>query len=180
MTDASQANCGIPADCRREIPAWLVCLDNIPTAVLFVLGAALIWPLGWAWSVLFLLYCATAVVLFWKRICPYCHHFGTRACPCGYGVMARRFFQSKQETPGRDFRTVFRRNIGILFPCWFVPLGVGAFLLVSHYSTRLLTLLVAFCVVGFVVIPLISILVGCRACEIKAQCPWMTKKPKPA
>ena len=179
MTQDSQANCGIPASCQREIPTWLVLLDNIPTAVMFLLGAAILWQVGWPLSLLFLLYCAAAIVLFWGRICPYCHHFGTRACPCGYGMMAKRFFHPKPATPGKDFRSVFRRNIGIMFPCWFVPLVAGIALLFNRSSAPLLTLFVSFCVVGFVLIPMISILVGCRACEIKEDCPWMTKKQKP-
>jgi hypothetical protein len=115
-------------------------------------------------------------VLFWGIICPYCPHYGTRACPCGYGLLAQRFFRARHGTPGKDFRTVFRRNIAIMFPCWLVPLGVGTFLVWKHYSPLVLALFVAFCVVGFIAIPLISILVVCRACEIKDQCPWMMRK----
>jgi len=164
------AGCGIPVVCGRTVPAWLVVLDNAPTAVMFVLGAALLAPLGWMFAALFLAYCALAIVLFWGRICPSCHHFGTRACPCGYGVIAPRFFRRRT---GRDFKQVFRRNIAIMFPCWFVPAGVGAWLLHSRFSTRSLVLLSAFCFVSFVAIPLIAKLVGCRNCDIKNDCPWM-------
>ena len=167
------AGCGIPLSCGRAVPTWLVILDNVPTAILFVLGAALLVPLGWTFAALFLAYCALSIVLFWGRICPFCHHFGTRACPCGYGVIAARFFRRKT---GGDFREVFRRNIVIMFPCWFIPLGGGAWLLHSEFSMGRLVLLSVFCFVGFVAIPLIAKLVGCRNCEIKKDCPWMTGK----
>ena len=168
------AGCGIPVVCARTVPGWLVVLDNAPTAILFVLGAALLAPLGRLFAALFLAYCALAIVLFWRRICPSCHHFGTRACPCGYGVIASRFFRRR---PGRDFKQVFRRNIAIMFPCWFVPLGPGVWLLYSRFSTGSLVLLCAFCFVGFVAIPLIAKLVGCRNCGLKNDCPWMAGKP---
>jgi len=176
MANEKHDACGVPHQCQREIPTWLVLLDNVPTLILFGLGAVLVGRLWWPLAALFLVYCGAAILLFWGRICPYCPHFGTRACPCGYGVLAPRFFRSRVGTEGKDFRTVFRRNIGIMFPCWLVPLGIGLMLLWRERSLELMVLLGVFCLVGFVAIPLISLLVGCRACEIKDQCPWMGRR----
>jgi hypothetical protein len=138
---------------------------------MFLLGAGVV---GFLWpplGALFLGYCFLSIVLFWRLICPYCHHFGTRACPCGYGVVAPLFFRRRS---GREFRDVFRKNIGVVFPCWFVPLGVGGYLLYADYSPALLWLFVSFCAIGFVAIPAIAILVGCKSCDLKHECPWMT------
>ena len=44
-----------------------------------------------------------------------------------------------------------------------------------HFDPTLLVLLVTFCLLGFVVIPLIAKLVGCRGCEIRQDCPWMSR-----
>lgn len=164
---------GVPIECGRTVPTWLVALDNAPTAVLFVLGAALLWPVWWPLAPAFLVYCALSVVLFWARICPHCHHYGTRACPCGYGVIAPRFFGRRSTD---DFQRVFKRNLGIMFPAWFVPLAAGAYLLWQDPTPAVAWLLAAFCVVGFALIPAISKFVGCRGCEIKDQCPWMGGK----
>jgi hypothetical protein len=35
--------------------------------------------------------------------------------------------------------------------------------------------MIIFSITGFVIIPLISKLAGCKNCEIKEDCPWMTK-----
>ena len=170
LEQEAAAGCGIPVVCGRTVSAWLVALDNVPTAVMFGLGAALLAPLGWIFAALFLGYCALSIVLFWGRICPYCHHFDTKACPCGYGIIAPRLFRRKT---GRDFKQVFRRNIAIMFPCWFVPFGAGVYLLYSKFSGGTLVLFSTFCLVGFVAIPLIAKFVGCRNCDIKDDCPWM-------
>jgi hypothetical protein len=162
------ANCGIPNVCARKVPGWLVAVDNGPTILLFVLGAVILWPLGWLFSVLFLAYCGASIVLFWAVICPYCHHFGTNACPCGYGTVAPRFFKRKR---GVDFGRKFRQNIAIMFPVWMIPLIGGIYLLLASFSWPAVALLAAFCVDGFAVIPAISIFVGCKGCEIK-DCPW--------
>ena len=170
--DEVESDCGIPVECGRAVPGWLVALDNLPTAVMFALGATLIWLAWWPLAVAFLAYCALSIVLFWRLICPYCHHFDTRACPCGYGVVAPRLFRRRG---GAEFRRVFRQRIGIMFPAWFLPLGVGVHLLWSGFSWLPMGLLVGFCVVAFALIPAISRFVGCRGCEIRGECPWMTR-----
>jgi hypothetical protein len=171
---SQKADCGIPDRCAREVPAWLVALDNGPTILLFILGGAILWLLWWPFSVLFLAYCASSIVLFWAVICPYCHHFGTHACPCGYGSVAPKFFARKT---GIDFGRKFRQNIAIMFPVWIAPLLGGFYVLYTGFSWPVLGLLVAFCIDGFAVIPAISYFVGCKGCEIQ-DCPWRPGPPK--
>lgn len=166
-----EADCRIPNKCERVVPAWLIVLDNAPTAILFLLGAAIIWGIHPVLSLAFLAYCGLSIVLFWRLICPWCHHYGTAACPCGYGRIASRLFEKKT---GKEFKLVFRRNIAVVFPAWFVPIVAGIYLLLTNYSRGLLVLFLAFCLVGFVCIPAISKFVGCRSCEIKEECPWMS------
>ena len=163
--------CGIPVDCARTVPSWLVTLDNVPTVVMFVLGAALLWLIWWPLAVAFLIYCGLSIVMFWGLICPHCHHFDTKACPCGYGAVAPKLFKRRE---GSDFRAVFRQRIGIMFPAWIVPFVAGVYQLWNDPSLYVFGLFLAFCIVGFALIPAISKYVGCRGCEIKDQCPWMT------
>jgi hypothetical protein len=173
-----KSGCEIPESGARSIPTWVVLLDNIPTLILYILGAALLLPFGKIWAILLFMYSLLSVVLFWKRICPYCHHYGTKACPCGYGAISSLFFKPKIAS-SNDFRRVFKRNIVMVFPSWFVPLIAGGYLLLREFNTSRLWLFIIFCVIGFIFIPLISKLVGCKNCTIKDECPWMTK-PKVA
>jgi hypothetical protein len=163
--------CSIHDSCERIVPLWLVLLDNIPTAVLFLLGAAIMGFVWWPLSILMMLYNLSSIILFWRFICPHCHHFGTRACPCGYGVAAARCFVKRD---GGDFRKIFRKYITVMYPCWFIPFAAGLYLLYRGFSGTLHTLFSAFVLVGLVFIPLISKLVGCKGCTLKDQCPWMS------
>jgi hypothetical protein len=81
-------------------------------------------------------------------------------------------FKRKQ---GREFRSVFRANIGVMFPCFFIPPIVGAVLVWQGAARSTAILLAVFCVIAFAVIPLISKFVGCRGCAVKDECPWMTR-----
>jgi hypothetical protein len=161
----------IESPCNKKvIPLWLVLLDNIPTLVLFVLGAILVYKISPVGAVFFGTYSLFSVVFFWARICPFCHHYSTLACPCGYGAISAKLFKKQQD---KSFKKVFRQNIWIVFPNWFVPFAISIYLLATRYNNEILTLTITFSLIGFVVIPLVSRFVGCRNCEIKDDCPWM-------
>lgn len=157
----------------RKIPLWLVLLDNIPTIFLFILGFLIIIQISTLWAIIYAAYAFISVVWFWARICPYCHHFGTHACPCGYGAVSSRLFKKKDS---KSFQKVFKRNILIVFPNWFVPIVIAIYLLIYKYTSKVLILTIMFSIIGFIIIPLISKFVGCKNCEIKDDCPWMTSK----
>jgi len=57
----------------REIPLWLVLLDNVPTLILFTLGFLIINKISTIIAVIFGSYALISVVWFWAKICPYCH-----------------------------------------------------------------------------------------------------------
>jgi hypothetical protein len=164
----------IESQCNKKgIPLWLVLLDNIPTLILFILGAIIVYHISTIAAVIFVFYALFSVVFFWARICPYCHHYGTLACPCGYGVISAKLFKRRKD---KSFIKVFKKNLVIVYPNWFVPFAIAIYLLVTRYTNQLLILIIAFSLIGFVVIPLISRLVGCKNCEIKEDCPWMKVK----
>ncbi|OFY25906.1 MAG: hypothetical protein A2X01_03875 [Bacteroidetes bacterium GWF2_35_48] len=155
---------------KKGIPLWLVLLDNIPTLILFVLGTILVCQISTIGAVIFGAYSLFSVVFFWAKICPFCHHYNTLACPCGYGVISAKLFKKRND---KTFKKVFKQNIGIVFPNWIVPFSIAIYLLVTQYTNELFILTIAFSLIGFVVIPLISKFVGCKNCEIKEDCPWM-------
>jgi hypothetical protein len=171
-SDLNLKNDGATTPCHsRKIPLWLVLLDNIPTIFLFILGFLIINIISTIAAILFAVYAMISVIWFWARICPYCHHFETHACPCGYGIISSKFFARKDTSL---FKNVFKRNILIVFPNWFIPFFVGVYLLLTQYSVNVLVLMIIFSIIGFLIIPLISKLAGCKNCAIKEDCPWMT------
>ena len=159
----------------RKIPLWLVLLDNIPTLLLFLLGFLIIYQVSFTGAIAFGIYAVLSVVWFWAKICPYCHHYDTLSCPCGYGVISAKIFKRKDSTL---FKKKFRRNIGVQFPNWFIPFAIAIYLLITKYSVEILILTISFSLIGFAIIPVISKQVGCKNCEIKKDCPWMTSSKK--
>ena len=162
--------------CRKKVPSWLVILDNIPTLIVYILGTLIIYQISHILSLLYCIYSLLSIVCFWARICTYCHYYGTPSCPCGYGIISARLFKKKK---GKDFKTVFKKNIPFLFPSWFIPPIWGGCFLIHHYSNKMLFIVILFCLFAFILIPLISKLAGCKNCEIRDNCPWMNKSTTP-
>jgi hypothetical protein len=171
-----QINENLKAPCHSgKIPMWLVLLDNLPTLLLFFFGFLIINQISLIGAIIYGAYTLFSVVWFWARICPYCHHYNTFACPCGYGAISPRFFKRRDS---KFFKKIFKINILIVFPNWFVPLGIATYLSLTHFTKIVLIQTIIFSVIGFLIIPLISKFVGCKNCDIKDDCPWMAINKK--
>jgi hypothetical protein len=106
-------------------------------------------------------------------ICPYCHYFDTKACPCGYGQFAAKFRDKKSES---KFPEKFKRHIPVIVPLWIIPIIAGILFLSSDFNYLMLILLIIFIINSFVILPLLARLYGCGHCPQKNDCPWMTKE----
>ena len=158
-------------------------VNNIPYITMTVLGAA-IFVVAFSGSVLsltaagaYLIYGIAGAIWIMIFVCPYCRYFDTRECPCGYGHIAVKF-RNKESV--ECFSDKFKKHIPVIVPLWFIPIVAGIPVVILYFSWPLLTLLVIFAIVAFVVLPLVSTKHGCKECPQKDTCPWMKIKAKPA
>jgi hypothetical protein len=128
-------------------PFW-----NLVLAIFFVLWGII----GTIWFIIF--------------ICPYCHFFDTRACPCGYGQLAAKVTTLKD---GDRFNVKFKKHISIIFPLWFIPVIIGSYALFIDFSNLILFLIILFIINSYIILPLVSRQYGCAHCPQKDTCPWM-------
>ena len=153
-----------------------VLLDNVPYGAMLVLGAAICKAASadptWGWLAAggYLAYGLAGALWIMLFVCPHCHFYDTRLCPCGYGRIAARL---RTRQAGDRFRAQFRRHIPVIAPLWFLPLIPGGLALARHFSWPLLALMLAFAIDAFVVLPLVSRWYGCAQCPQKSTCPWM-------
>lgn len=150
---------------------------NLPYAAMIGIGAALIarayGPSAWAWvgAGAYLVYGIAGALWIMTFVCPYCHYYATRGCPCGYGTLAARLVgQGTTEC----FARKFKRHIPVIVPLWLIPVGCGAWGLSRGYSHGLVALLATFVLTSYVLLPLTSRKHGCRDCPQKDGCPWMS------
>ena len=151
-------------------------IDNLPYFTMTLLGGVIllislkfsIW--AWIASSVFIFYGIMGTILFIIFICPYCHFFDTRACPCGYGQIAAKI---RPKRDGDRFNEKFKRHIPIIVPLWIIPVIAGILSSIFNFSVWMLSLIILFILDSYVILPLVSRKYGCAHCPQKDTCPWM-------
>ena len=161
-------------DCSIKYSALHVWLDNIPYIVMILLGAVIIYLAhNILLALLFVAYGAAGVLWFIYLICPFCHYYGSKACPCGYGVLSAKVMKKKDDS---KFNKVFKRNVLAIVPLWILPVAAGVYSLINLFSGLILILVIIFIVDSCVILPWISRKYGCVDCPNKEECFWMASK----
>ena len=160
----------------REYSTFSMIADNLPYAVMILVGATII-ALGlklscWAWIAAgaYVAYGIAGALWIIILLCPYCPSYGQRSCHCGYGIISAKL-RAKGDTA--LFRQKFRQHIPVIVPLWIIPLIVGGVVAVESFSWPLAILLGAFVLNSFVILPLLSRRRGCKDCPQREACPWM-------
>lgn len=154
-------------------------INNLPYILMAVIGGIIILSgykisfQGWLLAGSYILY--SIIGAFWIIIfiCPYCHYYNTRACPCGYGKISGKLRQKGDENL---FRKKFNMHISVIVPLWIIPLIAGIIFLINNYSLFMLALIIIFSVNSFIILPLLSRKHGCADCPQKKNCPWMRSR----
>lgn len=158
-------------------------LANTPYALMVLTGAAVIAmafgrsPAAWVGAVGYAAYGLAGTVWIMFFICRYCGYYGTRGCPCGYGMVAARL---AKKGGLKCFAAQFKRHIPAIVPLWLIPPVCGGWALWDAFSPSLAWLLSAFALNSFLILPLVSRRHACSECPQKDQCPWMAKGSVPS
>jgi hypothetical protein len=147
----------------------VITIEMVPVFGTWALGMAIFYFIGWQYSLTYFVYCLFATFWMMRFICAYCVKSRTGTCPSGQGQVSHRLFAPG---PPKYFGRQFKRNIGIQFPIWFLPLVAAGHILYYDYSHLVLVLTIIFCVVAFVILPLNSKKNACDKCPMRKQCPW--------
>ncbi|NCP34314.1 MAG: hypothetical protein COZ06_33145 [Armatimonadetes bacterium CG_4_10_14_3_um_filter_66_18] len=166
-------------ECTIEYSTFHTVLENIPYAVMLLLGAAiLVLTLGssatsWFAAAGFVLYGVAGsfwIILF---LCPHCPSHGQRSCPCGYGVLSAKY---RPKGDYSDFTRKFRRHIPVIAPLWFVPVVFAVVAMVRSFAPSMAVLLGIFVLDAYILLPWLSKGHGCKDCPQRSLCPWWAGK----
>ena len=158
-----------------------VLVNNLPYIAMTVLGTAVFVACfaDSAWGLVaagvYLMYGIAGALWIMIFVCPFCQYWGTRSCPCGYGILAAKLRERKALY---RFGEKFKKHIPVIVPLWFLPLIAGISVVIRGFSWPILVLLILFALDAFLILPLVSTKHGCKACPQKDTCPWMGIKGK--
>jgi len=170
----------LPAPVPKREYTWReTAAANLPYAAMILLGAATIAlgfpraPWAAAGAVAYGVYGVGGAVWIMIFVCPYCAYYGTRGCPCGYGLVAARLARKGDR---ECFAPKFKRHIPAIVPLWIIPLAAGVIALVQSFNGWLLGLVGVFAVNSYVLLPLLAQRHSCGDCPQREGCPWMGGK----
>ena len=154
-------------------------IDNLPFIIMTAVGATIlllgfiglglfVW--GWLAAILFILYGIVGAFWIIVFVCPYCHFYDTRACPCGYGQIAAKI---KPKAESEQFHLKFKKHIPVIVPLWLIPIIAGGIFLYLQFSYLMLILVIIFAIDSYILLPLVSRKYGCAHCPQRDTCPWM-------
>ena len=149
-------------------------LENLPLIIVIIFGILITTQLWWVFGVLYGFYSIIGLILFMKHICPYCSHYRHKTCPAGFHIITTRFFFPKD---GKVYNNQYKRFIPVVYPIWFAPLPAALYLLFISHSVIIILYLFIFCLVGFIILPLVS-KNQCRKCKNAPYCPRRNKQTK--
>jgi hypothetical protein len=148
-----------------------ILIHNIPLFSMYTLGVIITVFYNIYFAIGFLIYIVISSLLFAYLICSYCPHYGSRTSLCGYGLLAKRLTKRKSM---KGFKTAFKKYIVVLFPDWFAPVIIGAYILWLDFTWIVLILFIAFILVAFVGVLYVSKSDSCNTCKLRDDCPWMS------
>lgn len=147
---------------------------KLPYALVVLLGAAVIavgfgaTPRAFVGAGVYVACGGAGALWMILMVCPHCANYG-RSCPCGYGLISARL-RRKGDT--KQFGARFRRYMPAIVPLWIVPVAAGGVALAPGFSWQLVSLLAAFILESFVLLPLVSAKCECARCVQRGACPW--------
>jgi hypothetical protein len=140
-----------------------------PVMIMYGLGAWLLLPLGWIGSVGYFMAVVACNLWFVVRVCPHCPYHDRADRPSLYCVLASRLTDKGDP---QLFASQFRSSTGLLALNWILPVIGGIIALRrSHEWTYCLTLLTAFGLIAFYLVPIAS-RPSCVRCVNKEACPY--------
>jgi hypothetical protein len=140
--------------------------------VMYGLGAWAILPLGWLWSLLYIIYVLASNLLFMLVACSCCLNFGKRSCGSGYGLLAAKI---SRRGSGEPFPSRFRACLPFLALSWVIPVAGGALAIYrdivnGRIAMEVIVPVALFSAVAFGVLPFTSKR-ECRTCAMRERCP---------
>ena len=114
-------------------------IDNLPYIFMAILGV-LVFIIGlesssikWLLAGLYVSYSIAGAMWIIIFVCPYCHYYDTRSCPCGYGQISAKLCKVRDQS---RFIEKFKKHIPVIIPLWIIPLVAGIIFLFQNFKNN--------------------------------------------
>jgi hypothetical protein len=144
-------------------PLRSVCSSNLVSLSIYGLGALIINPLGWIFTLFFLLYCLALEIRLLKKSCVNCYYYGKR-CFSGKGLLCSFFF--KKGDPKKFLAASLSwKELLPDFLVALIPLSCGLVLSIIAFSWLRVGWMLLLLILGFPVTGYIRGTLACLHCK---------------
>ena len=126
--------------CYEEYPWWMILLSNLVSLAVIAIGAFLIYQLGLAWMIVYLLFILALEVRLLRGSCVHCYYHG-KACAFGKGRVSGLFFEKGDPDKFSEKDVGWKDMIPDIMVA-LIPLVIGIILLIRDFSWLILAMLV--------------------------------------
>ncbi|MFX1511681.1 MAG: hypothetical protein ACFFCQ_03760 [Promethearchaeota archaeon] len=143
----------------EKYPYRVICLSLTFTLAGYMLGSVIFYLINPVLGILYLILCATTILIALKLRCTYCYYYG-KWCSFGFGKISKLLFKKGDPKEFRNSRNVTITAI-FSFGTLLLPFLGGLILLITDFSILNLSVLVAYALIG--VVP--NFFIRGRVCE---------------
>jgi len=156
--------------CHENYPGWIVFASNSVSIAIYLIGAFIMYQIGLAWAILYLLFIGIMEFRLIQGHCVNCYYYG-KTCAFGKGRVSSMFFKKGDVKKFCKMQLTWKDMLPDLMVS-LIPFIVGIILLIIHFDWTMLILVIALFLLTFVGNGFIRSSLACRYCkQRKLGCP---------
>ena len=125
--------------CYENYPLKIVFFSNLLTISIYIIGAFIIYQVGWLYSTLYVIYCLILEIKLLKTGCVNCYYYG-KTCGFGKGRLSALFFKKGDPSKFTQKELKWKDMLPDML-VFIVPTLAGIFLLLSNFTWLILALI---------------------------------------
>jgi hypothetical protein len=116
----------------ENYPRWIVLLSNINTLAIYIIGAAIIFHIGLAWCIIYIIYILFLELKLLQKSCRNCYYYGKY---CAFGKWKLSALLYPKGNPQKFLKKkITRKNLIPDALVSLIPIIIGIILLTYHFD----------------------------------------------
>jgi len=154
----------------ENYPLWIVFLSNLVSITIYLIGAFVIYKVGFIWLILYLIFIASLEfrLIIWH--CTNCYYHG-KVCAFGKGKISQIFFK-KGDLDKFCKKQITWKDVAPDFIVSLIPAIIGIIILIKDFNWIFLSLVITLFLLTFIDNGVVRSQLACKYCkQRKIGCP---------
>ncbi len=147
----------------ENYPFWIVLISNFVSIAIYLIGAFIIYKIGFIWLILYLIF---IVILEFRLInshCVNCYYYG-KTCAFGKGKISSIFFK-KGDMKQFCKKQILWKDMIPDFMISLIPIVIGIIILIRDFNWIILLLVITLLILTFIGNGIVRNQLACKYCK---------------